>query len=122
VRVEGLAEPFRSPCVFVGNNEYRLALPHVGTREHLDRGELAVYVARAQGRLSLLWLACLCIFGRVDQERDLRIFKGGAAEIITRRQRVLVAFDGEVEAIRSPLLYRMRPGALRVFAPSAPKP
>jgi diacylglycerol kinase family enzyme len=119
VRVEGLVEPFRSPCVFVGNNEYRLALPGVGRRERLDGGELAVYVAKAQGRLSLLWLACRCIFGRVDQERDLRIFKVEAAEISTRRRRVLVAFDGEIEALHSPLRYRTRPGALRVFVPRA---
>jgi diacylglycerol kinase family enzyme len=118
VRVEGWVEPFRSPCVFVGNNEYHLELPRVGSRDRLDRGELAVYVAKAQSRLALFWLACRCILGRVKQEHDLRIFKGGNAEISTRRKRrVLVAFDGEVEAIRSPLHYRIRPGALRVFVP-----
>jgi diacylglycerol kinase family enzyme len=123
VRVEGVVEPCRSPCVFVGNNEYRLTPPALGSRERLDGGELAIYVAKAQGRLSLFWLACRVIFRRFDQERDLRIFKGGTAEINTRRRRrLLVAFDGEVEAIRSPLRYRIRPGALLVFVPSEPKP
>jgi diacylglycerol kinase family enzyme len=32
--------------------------------------------------------------------------------------RLLVALDGEVEVIRPPLLYRSRPGALQVLAPS----
>jgi diacylglycerol kinase family enzyme len=31
---------------------------------------------------------------------------------------LLVAFDGEVETMQSPLHYRIRPGALCVFAPA----
>jgi diacylglycerol kinase family enzyme len=117
VRVEGRRESIRSPCVFVGNNEYRLALPAFGTRERLDRGELCLYAAKAQNRLSLFWLACRCILGLVNQKRNLRIFKGGTAEITARRHWLLVANDGEVKTMRSPLQYRTLPGALRVFAP-----
>lgn len=119
IRIEGWVEPCRSPCVFVGNNEYRLTVPAFGRRDRLDRGELAVYVAQAQSRLSFFWLACRCILGFLDQERDLRVFKGRAAEIRSRASRLLVAFDGEVETRQSPLIYRTRPGALRVFAPAA---
>jgi diacylglycerol kinase family enzyme len=60
-------------------------------------------------------LACRCILGLPDQQRDLRIFK---ADISSRRSRLLVAFDGEVETMRSPLHCRTWPGALRVFAPA----
>jgi len=119
IRIEGWVEPCRSPCVFVGNNEYRLTVPAFGRLDRLDRGELAVYVAQAQSRLSFFWLACRCILGFLDQERDLRVFKGRAAEIRSRASRLLVAFDGEVETMQSPLIYRTRPGALRVFAPAA---
>jgi diacylglycerol kinase family enzyme len=119
IRVEGRIEPCRSPCVFVGNNEYRLTVPAFGRRDRLDRGELCVYVAKAQSRLSLFWLACRCILGLVHQERDLQVFKVRTAEIGTRGRRVLVAFDGEVESVPSPLCYRTRPGALRVLVPTA---
>jgi diacylglycerol kinase family enzyme len=88
-----------------------------GTREALDRGELCLYVARAQSRLALLWLGFRCTLGIVDQQRDLRILKTQTAEIGARKRRLLVAFDGEVESILSPLRYRTRPGALRIFAP-----
>jgi diacylglycerol kinase family enzyme len=63
-------------------------------------------------------LACRCILGLLDQQRDLRIFKGDTADISSRRSRLLVAFDGEVETMRSPLHCRTWPGALRVFAPA----
>ena len=115
--VEGNVEPCRSPCVLVGNNEYRITVPGFGTRERLDRGELCLYVAKTQGRLSMFWLACRCILGLVRQQRDLRIFKGATADISARRSRLLVAFDGEVATMQSPLHYKIRRGALRVFAP-----
>jgi diacylglycerol kinase family enzyme len=119
VRVEGVSELIRSPCVFVGNNEYHLTLRAFGRRERLDRGELCLYAAKAQHRLALLWLACRSILGFVDQQRDLRIFKGGTAEISSRRHWLLVAIDGEIKTMRSPLQYRSRPAALRVLAPAA---
>jgi hypothetical protein len=50
----------------------------------------------------------------IEQQRNLRIFKGDSAEISSRRSRLLVAFDGEVETMQSPLHYRARPGAARI--------
>jgi diacylglycerol kinase family enzyme len=79
---------------------------------------LCLYLAKAQSPLSLFWLACRCILGLLDQQRDLRIFKGETSDISSHRSRILVAFDGEVKTIQSPLHYRTRPGALRVFAPT----
>ena len=46
------------------------------------------------------------------------MFKVGSAEIVSRRKRLLVALDGEVEILKSPLRYSTRPGALRVFVPA----
>jgi diacylglycerol kinase family enzyme len=118
IRIQGFVETCRSPCVLIGNNEYRLTIAAFGRRDSLDRGELCLYVAKAQRPLSLFWLACRCIFGPLDQRRDLRIFKGDTADISSHRSRLLVAFDGEVKTMLSPLHYRTRPGALRVFAPA----
>src|SRR3984957_2449818 len=118
IRIQGLVEPCRSPCVLIGNNEYRLTVPAFGRRDRLDRGELCVYIAKVQSRTSMFSLACRCILGLLDQQRDLRIFKGDTADISSRRSRLLVAFDGEVETMRSPLHCRNWPGALRVFAPA----
>ena len=115
--VEGNVEQCRSPCVLIGNNEYSITLSAFGTRESLDRGELCLYVARTQGRLSIFWLACRCILGLVRQQRDLRIFKGAAADISAHRSQLLVAFDGEVATMQSPLHFWIRPRALRVFVP-----
>jgi diacylglycerol kinase family enzyme len=118
IRVAGAAELMRSPCVFVGNNIYDLAIPRLGKRERLDRGELCLYATKAQSRMALFRLAARIVLGFLEQERDLRIFKGASAEIGARRHWLLVATDGEVKTMRSPLSYASRPGALRVFVPA----
>jgi diacylglycerol kinase family enzyme len=117
ITIEGHVEPYCTPCVLIGNNEYQITIPAFGTRERVDGGELCVYVAKAQGRLSAFWLACRCILGLIREQHDLLVFKGPTADISARRSRLLVSFDGEVATMQSPLHFRIRARALRVFAP-----
>jgi diacylglycerol kinase family enzyme len=117
VRVGGLANSCRTPLVFIGNNDYQFAFPALGRRERLDGAELSIYVAQSDNLRAFLWLALRTIFGFSQAAREMRIVKGKTAEIVTRRHRLLAAFDGEVELVRPPLHYQIRPGALRVFAP-----
>jgi diacylglycerol kinase family enzyme len=117
IRAEGSTEPCRTPCLFVGNNEYGLVASALGTRERLDRGELCLYVAQQRSRTALVWLALRSALGMVAGTRDLRIIKAGSAEIQSRTSRLLVSLDGEVALLRPPLRYRTCRGALRVFVP-----
>ncbi|MEA2992038.1 MAG: hypothetical protein QOD40_958 [Alphaproteobacteria bacterium] len=116
IRGEDWTEPCRSPCLFVGNNKYQLSGTALGSRERLDEGRLCLYIARQQSLWALLWLAFRCVIGLL-QPRDLRIVILPTVDISSHGRRLLVALDGEIEIIRSPLHYRTRPGALRVFAP-----
>ncbi len=117
IHAGGLMEPYRSPCLFIGNNEYCLTGRIAGKRQRLDAGELCVYVAKKQSRIALFWLACRSLLGFMDQERDLRVVKVPEVTITSSTSRLLVALDGEVAMLRPPLRYRARPNALRVYAP-----
>ncbi len=120
VSAEGRTRPYRSPCVFVGNNEYTLAGRELGTRRGLKDGLLSLYIADQQTRAALVGFALRLVFGRVDPARDLVMHKLPEIEVLTRRRRrLLVARDGEIETLRTPLRYRTRPGALQVYAPVA---
>jgi diacylglycerol kinase family enzyme len=121
VQAAGRQEHYRSPCLFVGNNEYGLDLLTLGTRQRLDAGELCIYVARPRGPLGLVWLALRAAFGGLNAARDLDMLRLNEVVVGSRARRLLVARDGEVEVIRPPLRYRIRPGELRVLAP-APAP
>jgi diacylglycerol kinase family enzyme len=116
IRAGDWQDAVRSPCVFIGNNRYDLKGPLFGGRERLDAGELCLCVAEQQSRLGLLWLGAKCVIGVVDH-RDLRSLTLAAIEVDSRRKRLLVACDGEIQVMRTPLTYRTRPAALRVLAP-----
>jgi diacylglycerol kinase family enzyme len=106
----------RTPFVFVGNNEYRMAGINAASRESLTGGRLAVYVMHAERRRSLLLLGWRVLVRGVDRVPELELFLVEEAVIETRR-RVGVALDGEVRAMAPPLTYRIRPLALSVIAP-----
>lgn len=121
IHVENEVHEHRSPCIFVGNNEYELGPREFGTRRTLSSGQLWLYIARQETRVALAWLALKSIFGLLDQQHDLQPVKVAAFTITSRRRRLLVAMDGEVELIRSPLHYRTNPSSLLVMAPVQPE-
>ena len=118
---EGM-QPRRTPCAFIGNNAYALDATALGTRGALDRGELCLYIARTGSRLTLLWLMVKAVFGRLKPAQDFELIRTAAIEIKSRSSRLRVAADGELEKMKPPLRYRIRPHALRVLAPPPAKP
>jgi diacylglycerol kinase family enzyme len=116
IRAQDWQDACRSPCVFIGNNAYDLKGSSFGSRERLDRGELCLFVARQQSPLALLWLGVRCI-ARLVNQRDLRAVTVPALEVSSRRKRLLVALDGEIRSMQTPLRYRIRPAAIRLLAP-----
>jgi len=113
----GGAAPVRTPCLFIGNNEYQLTPLALGQRETMDGGELWLCIAQQKSSLRLVWLALRLIVGLADPAKELATAHVTAAEIRSGASRLPVAMDGEVIFLRPPLLYRCRPGDLIVFAP-----
>jgi diacylglycerol kinase family enzyme len=116
IRTEDQSLVRRTPFVFVGNNEYRMAGLHAASRDSLTTGRLAVYVMHATRRRSLLVLGWRVLLGGVEAVPELELFQVDEAVVETRR-RIAVALDGELTRMDSPLTYRIRPLALAVVAP-----
>ena len=110
----------KTAFLFVGNNEYEIAGFRVGGRACLNRGNLGLYLTHRTGRLGLFRLAFRALLGRLDQAADFDAFCVEQAFIESGRRRLLVATDGEVGWMQTPLHYRTRPGALKVFVPESP--
>lgn len=119
ISAEDFARPYRTPCLFVGNNEYGMDLFTFGRRHRLDTGRLWFYVVKPRTPLEFFWMVCRLCFGHLDQTRDLDTFELTEAEINAKASRLPVALDGEVEIMPTPLRYRSRPRALRVIVPEA---
>jgi diacylglycerol kinase family enzyme len=109
----------RTPFLFVGNNEYELDAFRIGARPRLDAGRLCVHLTRRDaGRLGLLRLALGALAGRLREDRDFESLSTEELTVETRRRRARVSLDGEVTVMRTPLRYRILPGALKVIVPS----
>jgi diacylglycerol kinase family enzyme len=121
ISAKGFARPYRTPCLFVGNNEYGMELFTFGRRHRLDAGELWFYVVKPRSPFEFFLMVCRLCFGRMDQARDLDTFHLDEAEVSAKTSRLFVALDGEVRIMHTPLHYRSRPRALRVIVPEAPR-
>ena len=115
--VNGEKQDLRTPCVFIGNNEYAMDGFDIGERKRMNTGLLSVYIVRSKGRMALLRLAVRALCGRLRQAKDFEAMLTAEITIETRHARKRVATDGEVSMMDAPLHYRIRPGALQVIVP-----
>ncbi len=107
-----------SPLVFIGNNIYKLQGFNIGVRERIDEEHLNLHLAHRLPRLGLLKLAFKFLLGkRGDDKVENHVVK--EIWIETRQKFLHVAIDGEVFLLKTPLHYRIIPGALKVLAPKA---
>ena len=102
--------------VFVGNNEYEIEGTKLGTRRHLDAGNLVLYTAGSQTRTDLVRLALRTFLGRHSWDQ-FEILRTQELWIESRRPHLHVSFDGEVARMKTPLHYKILPRALRVIVP-----
>jgi diacylglycerol kinase family enzyme len=107
----------QTPFVFVGNNFYQMEGFDVGTRARLDRGELSVYLAPGARPLDLVLFALRALLRRLRGTSGFEVLRTTELTIQPRTDPVRVATDGELAMLRTPLHYRVRPGALRVIVP-----
>ena len=118
ITLEGKQLARRTAFLFVGNNEYQIAGFNLGARTCVNGGRLGLYLTHRTGRWGLFRLAFHALFGRVNQAEDFDAFSVQEARIETRKRRLLVACDGEVTRMKTPLHYRSRRHALRVLVPN----
>jgi diacylglycerol kinase family enzyme len=119
--VGGKAAVVRTPFIFVGNNEYTAQGFQLGGRSRLDEGQLSIFLAPECGRFEILSLPVRALTKRLGSGAPFASFQADAVTVDVAAARVNVAVDGEVVLMTSPLVYRVRPRALRVMLATAGK-
>jgi len=107
-----------TPLLFVGNNDYRVAMPGAGRREALDDGHLCVLVMRKKGVPGFLAATARALVGLTHHDDMVRFDNVELLRVDSRRPSLTVSIDGETCAMAPPLEYRIRKRALRVIAPA----
>jgi diacylglycerol kinase family enzyme len=107
-----------TPLIVISNNRYTGHVLDGSVRERLDEGRLWLHTTRAHRHGHVVRLAWQALRRRLDDVDHLDVWPLTTATISAPAGVDLpVAADGELLALRPPLLFRIRPGALRVLAP-----
>lgn len=115
--LDGKAFSRKTPFVFVGNNEYNMDLYKIGRRENLTSGKLSVYFLKRGGRWGVIRLLVRTALGLLKRAKDFEAITVDQITIDVRARRIMVARDGEVMWMETPLNYRSLPGKLSVIVP-----
>jgi len=118
--VDGKEAVVRTPFIFVGNNQYEAEGFQLGGRSKLDEGRLSIFVAPDAGRFEILTLPLRVLTNRFSSVAPFLAFQADTVAVDMSRRRVSVALDGEVAILQAPLVYRVRPRALRAIVAATP--
>jgi len=120
IEVDGRQAVYRTPFVFVGNNEYEVDGIGLGRRASLDGGLLFVYLTPRVRTRDLPKLLAKALLGRVRRSGAFEIVSATELWIDTpTARRIRVALDGEIVMMTTPLHFRTAPRALGVVIPPA---
>jgi len=106
-----------TPLLFVGNNDYQVALPSAGRREALEDGKLSVMVLRSKSRFGFVRAALRALIGRARSDDLVHLPPVEQIKVDSRRHSLALSLDGEAVKLAPPLVYRIRKKALTVIAP-----
>ena len=98
-------EHYKTPFVFIGNNDYHLDRDLIGNRENVNNHILSVYAIDSPYRLAALKILLLSLIGQAAQVPELKVWKTKEITIYTKRHAVHISRDGEREKVSSPLHY-----------------
>jgi diacylglycerol kinase family enzyme len=119
LEVDGETRIYRTPLVFIGVGERELQLPALGSRIAGGQRGLHVLVVRGRSSARLLAIALASVARGVEamsRTPHIDSFLVDRCTIDMRRSG-LVAIDGEVVMLETPIEYSLRRDALQVVAP-----
>ena len=126
-RIELNGVRLRSPLVFVGVGERDLQLPTLGQHKENGRNGLHLIAIRRGKRLETLKIVMDGLFRGIDPLMRARQLENQVLEQIELgyrrpRRKVIVAVDGELIKLGTPLRYRFAPQGLAVVTPPPENP
>ncbi len=120
VEVDGKANTYRSPMVFVGVGQRELKMPSLGSRVTDGERGLQIMVVSGSSAARVLALAFAAVARGtkgVSRTPDMDSFIVEKFAIELRHSSAGVAVDGEIVAMNTPLEYRIARDALTVVVP-----
>lgn len=115
---EGARRVERVQALAVASNSYDEGLGQFFSRQSLDQGTLTLYVLRHFTLRDFIRLTTGMLLGHWRDDEALSVESVKGVTIDMRKDLLRVMFDGEVEILRTPLEFTIRPKALSVIVPA----
>lgn len=106
---------FKSPLVFIGNNEYTIDSLGLSTRSSLSKGVLFVYVVQATRRWRVVIIAVGHLFGIRLKKADTLLQSMEAITIGIPKDEVTASLDGELVTLSTPLVFEQHGKGLSLY-------
>lgn len=107
----------RSNMLMIANNRYTGAVGMRPTRERLDRGKLALYLADSRDGVDLVARVMEVLRGEIESSEAIDQRETTQCIVTAEDDCVTVAVDGEPMELASPVDVRIDPRALTVLCP-----
>ncbi len=106
--------------LFVGNNRLQLERVGIAESEQVEQHKLAAVVVKPVGALATVGLLLRAIVGRLGEASQVVSFALERLVVRSRfsRRYLKVAADGEVERMRTPLVFRVAEHSLLLLRPA----
>lgn len=109
----------RTRVVLVANNDYEDIFGVLPVRRSLDAGYFTIYISTHQTQWGLLKAMGEWVVGGWKQDRQVVAIRSTEVEVnMTRKRRLPVMLDGELEKISLPFVVTLKPKALCVLSPT----
>lgn len=112
---------FKTPMIFIGNNDLQLKNFSFKVADGLEKNKLAVILFKPLTRSDMFRVLCRTFIGKAEQEPEVETFGISHMKVTTRRKSHDVALDGEMFHMRSPLIIDVLPNALNLVVPLVEK-
>lgn len=114
--IDSAGTKYRTPFVFVGNNNFGLERLGLPGRQRLDGREMCVYVAKVHTRLGVARLFVRALSGTLKDDQEFEALKiKDSITITTKRRHLHVSHDGELSKMKTPITYTLKPKSLRIL-------
>jgi len=123
LQIDGKMRKFRTPAVVVSNNRFKTTTKLTESnfkRATLTGGRLAVYIQTTRTRLAHLRFLTRLVIGNWKQDPDLEEVTGRHITLWSKHKKDLVSIDGEVEEMRTPLEFTIKPKSIKLLVPAKP--
>jgi diacylglycerol kinase family enzyme len=111
----------RVHALAIANNAYDEGWGQVFHRSRLDRGCLTLYVLKRFSVADIVRLSTKMFAGHWREDEAISVETVRSVTLNAKRLALAVMIDGEIEYLKPPLHFRIRPAALRVLAPAPSK-